>query len=728
LTLLRTGTAARTKPHRAARRTRIFGVMHAPPDLPLYLNPELSLLAFQRRVLALVDDPTVPLLERLRFLGIVSGNIDEFYMVRMAELRRAARAPSGGLRDQHHDGHSASSLLDAVDSELETLVRHQSRSAEACLAAASEFGAGLVRWRELSAYQRAALSEVYATDIQPVLTPLAITRSPGIPLPHLPHFGLFLGIVYRATPADRPHLVEHELPSELPRLVPVPESDGAVIPLEEVLRANAVALSPSALIDGAYLFRVTRGGDLMLADEDRDDLLEAVATATTRRLFNPAVRVEVEANTPDLVCALILDNLQRDARGRDDELTVHSVQRVDGLLDLRCLSALPLPRTATTEYPEHTPRRVFAPDESVLRQIEDRDLFVHHPFDSFDNTVVRFFDDAADDPCVRRISATLYRVGTPSPIVSALLRAAARGAEILVMVELQARFDESHNVQWARALERAGGSVVHGLPGLKVHAKLALVERRENGAIQSYAHIGTGNYNPRSGRQYTDFSLFTTRTDVTDDVASVFASFAMRRTPEPAQSGGLLVAPLQLLPALCERIAREAAHARNGIAAAITIKVNGLADREVVAALYDASCAGVTINLIVRGICTLRPGVPGLSENIRVWAVVGRWLEHSRVYRFANGGDPEYLVGSSDLRPRNLRRRVEVLVAVTDDGHRAQLDAILERYLDDATAFELMASGEYARAASRTGMSAQDTFHRLRATPDRVSEVVTDLS
>ena len=671
-----------------------------------YFNAELSLLAFQRRVLALAENPATPLLERLRFLGIVTSNMDELYMVRMAELRRAARDTSYAATHEHHDGYSPVARLQAVETEITEILAAQSRCAAQCLQAAATFGVHLMAWSALTNAERDALQERYLAEIHPDLTPYAITLSPGVPLPHLPHLGLFIGIVYRAPGGERTHLAEHELPLDLARLMAVPGRPGAVIAIEEVLRANAQLLYPNAVVEAAYLFRVTRGGDLHLHDDHAHDLLVAVASATERRPHNPAVRVEVESSMPARIGALILDNLHRDALGREMEITVDAVQVIDGLLDLRCLQALPLPPDAQLQYPPLVMHRTVPERMSILDAIGTGELLLHHPFESFDDSVVQFFRDAAADPSVTSIQATLYRVGTPSPIVEAMLVAARAGKRVFALVELQARFDEEHNVQWARALERAGGRVVYGLPGLKVHAKLALVERERDGVVTRVAHVGTGNYNPRSGRQYTDLSLFTANPELTAGVCELFRALAASTSAHEPLRGGLLSAPDHLLPALLQRIEREAAHARAGRAASITIKVNGLADREVVRALYTAAQAGVQIDLVVRGICTLRPGVPGLSESIRVISVVGQLLEHSRVYRFENGGDPEFLIGSSDLRPRNLRRRVEVLVPVTDPAQQARLDELLARYLDDATAWELDGRGAYHPRGSASGAQA----------------------
>ena len=676
-----------------------------------FLNAELSLLAFQRRVLALAENADTPLLERLRFLGIVTSNIDELYMVRMAELRRAAADEKTAL-SPHGDGHSAQSLLAAVDHEIADILAAQTRCATQCLRDAAAYGVQLLSWRELTVTERDAMRARYLEEIQPDLLPMAITLSPGIPLPHLPHLGLFVAIVYRAANGTRTHLAEHELPMDAPRLLPVPGRAGALIAIEEVLRANAQLLYPNAVVEGAYLFRVTRGGDLHLHDDHASDLLLAVSSASERRPHNPAVRVEVESSMPSSVRALILDNLRRDALGREMELTVDAAQVIDGLLDLRCLQGLPLPRDPALEYPALVARGVVAHGASLLETLRVRDLLVHHPFESFDDTVVRFFQEAAADPDVTSIRTTLYRVGNPSPIVEALLSAARAGKSVFALVELQARFDEVHNVQWARALERAGGRVVYGLRGLKVHAKVALVEQRDGDRQLRFAHVGTGNYNPRSGRQYTDLSLFTTSDEIASDVAALLDGLQQETFPLDGLQRGALVAPSQLLASLLARIDREAEHARQGRPAQIAIKANGLADREVVRALCRASQAGVTIDLIIRGICTLRPGVAGLSDQVRVVSVVGRFLEHSRIYRFANGGDAEYFIGSADLRPRNLRRRVEVLVPVHGAEHRARLDGILAQYLGDATAWELRSDGTFKQRDKSTP-GAQQYFAEL---------------
>ncbi len=691
---------------------------------PELLNPELSLLAFQRRVLALAQDPHTPLMERLRFLGIVTSNIDELYMLHMAELRRAA--VDGQINQQ--TGEAAETVLATVEREVTDILSQQSQCAQECLREAAKHGVQLIGWDALTVDEQAALRQHYIDEIQRDLMSHNITLSPGYPLPSLPHLGLFVAVIFRDGPNERARLFEHELPHDVPRLLAVPGRTGVLIAIEEVLRANIHSLHPSVIVESTHLFRVTRGGDLHIKEDDKHDLLDAIAYATSQRPLNPAVRVEVERAMPEYVGALILESLRREALGRDMEITVTAVQVVDGLLDLRCLSSLPLPRGGELEFSPLHARTPFANGSSLFAAMREHDLFMQHPFDAFEDTVVRFFQEAAADPHVTEMSATLYRVGNPSPIAEALVAAAAAGKKVFALVELQARFDEEHNVHWARALERAGGQVVYGLKGLKVHAKASLVVRQEGDRQVRYVHIGTGNYNTRSGKAYTDFSLFSTREALATDITDLFASLSgntdgpLAGVSRPPQglTRGALAAPFQLLPALLERIEREATNALAGKPASIAIKVNGLADTEVVRALYHAEQAGVQIDLIVRGICTLRPRVTGQSERIRVLSVVGRFLEHSRIYRFGNGGAPEYYIGSSDIRPRNLRRRVELLIPVVDAAQQAQLSHILDCYLNDPSAWELRADGTY-EARQQNGPSAQQQFAREAAVPNRTT-------
>ncbi|MEO6526880.1 MAG: polyphosphate kinase 1 [Gemmatimonadaceae bacterium] len=679
------------------------------PAVAEMLVPELSLLAFQRRVLAIAESEQTPLAARLRFLGIITSNVDELYMVRMPELREAAAVRSESASVRAADGLTPGDRLERVEREVTAILDAQYRCAAACLRAAEAVGAHVLRWDDLTAGEREVLRARCRDEIYPALTPLAMTLSPGHPLPHLPHLGLSLAVVFRSTTGGEAHLAELELPGDVARLLPVAGRPLSVIPIEDVLRANVDLLYPNARVEGAYLFRVTRGGDLDLDERSADGLLTAVSDATDRRPFNPAVRVEVEHAMPRSVCELVLDNLRREAATRSArDVVVGEVQSVRGLLDLRCLSLLPLPPDPALDYPALAVRSPVDETRTILDSVREGDILAHHPFDDFEQTVVRFLREAADDPLVTTIKITLYRAGDPSAVVDALLAAAHAGKKVVALVELKARFDEEHNVTWARALEGAGAHVVYGFVGLKVHAKMALVIRREGAVLQRYAHVGTGNYNTRSGRQYTDLSFFTAAEALTSDVADLFNSLTGSSRPPDRLGHGALVAPVQLLPSVLDLIERETRHARDGRRAGITIKVNGLSDADVVRALYRASQAGVQVQLVVRGICTLRPGIEGLSSNIHVVSVVGRFLEHSRIYRFENDGAPAYYIGSSDLRPRNLRRRVELLVPILGARDREQLDHVLRLYLADRTGWALHGDGQYRRSTS-DGPSAQTT-------------------
>jgi polyphosphate kinase len=673
---------------------------------PEFFNAELSLLAFQHRVLSLVASDATPLRERLRFLSIVGANVDEFFMVRMAGLIAATRDEPADRRD---DGLSPDAEVAAVSETVASITVRQAECFDQCRRALESLGVRVATWHTLPDADRTVLADRFRDDIQPLLTPFAMTLSPGHPLPRLGHLTLSMAVILRQRAGGPPRFAELELPSSLPRFLTVSASqDGrTIVPIEEVIRGNLAALYPDATVEHAYAFRVTRSAEIELDEEHADDLLEEVERATTSRGQGIAVRVEVERGMPAIVRALLLENVRRE-QAAVGAPPLPDVDEVDGLLDLRGLVLLDLPSRAKASYPPFTAGRPFG-DAGVFATLGARDVLAHHPFDSFGETVVRFLREAAADPEVAAIKITLYRIGNPSAIADALLSAAKAGKSVTVFVELKARFDEEINVGWARALEAAGGHVVRGIVGFKNHAKVTLVVRREGGALRRYVHVGTGNYNTRSGEQYTDLSLFTTNEQIADDIADLFneltgVSAAPRRTKQ-----ALLVAPQHLLPAIVEQIDREAAHARAGRPAGITAKLNGLSDPDVVRALYRASNDGVEINLVVRGICTLRPGVPARSERVRVVSIVGRFLEHSRIYRFANGGSPRYFIGSADLRPRNLRRRVEVLVPIDDTEQRRRLDEILALYLDDPTAWELRSDGSYEPRGGADG-SAQETL------------------
>ena len=491
--------------------------------------------------------------------------------------------------------------------------------------------------------------------------------------------------------------------------MPVSGDDG-VVPLEEVIREALPLVYPGQRVEHAHLFRVTRYADLGLDDERAGNLAQSVDEHADRRRHQPIVRIELERAMPASTRDLLLRELQLEPGTRPGLLGPGDVFEIDGLMDLESMRGLadrPLPELA---FPPATARDVIPAGTPLWDVIRERDILLHHPYDAFATSVVRFFQEAAADPDVTTIKLTLYRSGDRSPIVDALRRAAEAGKQVSVSVELKARFDEQRNVRWTRQLESAGVHVVHGVPGYKNHAKVALVVRNEHGTPRRYAHVGTGNYNAATARFYTDLGVLTAREAVCDDVTDLFNTLTGSPVPADIAYRQCLVAPHALLPALLSRIEREAAHARAGRGGRLRIKVNGLADAKVVQALYRASQAGVEIDLVVRGICTLQPGVPGVSERIRVVSVLGRFLEHGRIYNFANGGDPEYFIGSADLRPRNLRRRVEVLAPIHAAPDAAQLDGILDVELNDPTAWTLARDGTYVRRNGAGEAGAQVQF------------------
>jgi polyphosphate kinase len=676
---------------------------------PEFINPEISLLGFQHRVLTLAEDPATPVRERLRFLSIVSANVDEFFMVRLARLSAFGGAPE----EPSDDGLTPAEQLAAITESVAAIGLRQSKCLRECYDALGTSGIRVCSWSELSDTQRETLRGRFRTEIQPLLTPFAMTLSPGHPLPRLSHLSLSLAIVLRNRGGGPPRCAELELPASVPRFFDVTESTEHVfVALEDVVRGNLDAIYPPDVgVEQSYVFRVTRTAELALDEATADDLLDEVERATALRGQGIVVRVEVERGMPPVLRALLLEDVRREHAGSESACLVTDVEEIEGLVDLGGLMELELPVDPSAYYPRLESRRPFADARSAFDTIGSGDVLVHHPFDSFSDTVVRFLHEAARDPAVAAIKITLYRVGNPSPVADALLEAARQGKAVTVFIELKARFDEEINVGWARALEAAAGHVVRGLVGFKNHAKVALVVRREAAGLRRYVHIGTGNYNARSGEQYTDLSFFTTDDAITSDVSDLFNELTGMSEPPRRRSRALLVAPHHLLPVILEHIDREAAHARAGREARITAKFNGLSDPDIVRALYRASRDGVEIDLVVRGICTLRPHVVGRSERVRVESVVGRFLEHSRIYRFANGGDPRYFIGSADLRPRNLRRRVELLVPIANAEHRRLLDEILRLYTADPTAFELQADGSYAPRA-RNGPSAQMTLAR----------------
>lgn len=689
------GTAADATLARVAARLERSGDPGERPEH--FLNPEVSTLDFNARVLALVADPAIPPLARLRFLAIFSSNLDEFFMVRVGALRRAL---TEGQRWGGEDGMEVHEQLDAITIRVRRLLERQRQLlTEECLPALTAGGLRILRWEELSESARAFCTRYYDEQVFPLLTPHAITRAPGHPFPHFANLRLSLALMVRDDASGRLRFGALSLPDVTPRFVRLPDSRDFV-PLEDVVRANLINLYPGRQVEAAHAFRVTRSGDIEVDEAGAADLLEAMEAEVQHRPHNAVVRLEVEASMPDMMRDLLQRELRLAVPGRGATPGAAGVFEIEGLLDLSALSEVANTAGRDLDFPPFDARDAIAVGQPMFDVIAERDVLVHHPYDAFDSSVERFLVDAADDPAVQSIRLTLYRAGARSPIVEALMRAAQAGKPVDVFVELKARFDEARNIVWVRKLEQAGAHVVYGLVHLKTHAKVALVARREGGGVRRYVHIGTGNYNASTARLYTDLGLLSANPDLGADVNDLFNHLTGASGPPEGPFRRILVAPTSMRQRFLAMIRREAEHSGAGRPCGIRVKVNGLADREIIQALYRASAAGVPVELVVRGLCTLRPGVPGLSERIRVVSLLGRFLEHARIVHFVNGGADEYYVGSADWRGRNLRRRVEVATPVTAPDARARLDAILTTELADPTAWVLGPDGTYRRAAA----------------------------
>ena len=668
-----------------------------PAEKPLpenrYLDRELSWLDFNARVLTLAEDPSTPLLERAKFLAIFANNLDEFYMVRVAGLKRRLQTGLPVRRTGHIT--APTEQLERIAARTAVLMARQSRTfAEDVLPALTHEHIRLLRWNELSPAERERMRSSFREQVFPVLTPLAV--DPAHPFPYISGLSLNLAVVVRDPDGGGELFARIKVPNNVPRFFALDRETreatrtGRFLPVEELIAAHLGQLFSGMQVVEHHLFRVTRNAEVEL-DEDRDeDLLQALERELARRRFGPPVRLEVAASISDRVLELLVRELDMDA---------HDVVRVPGLLDLTSLwqvysevdrPDLKDPPFVPATHPHfaegETPRSVFA-------RLRDHDILVHHPYHSFSTSVQRFIEQAAADPNVLAIKLTLYRTSGDSPIVDALVDAAEAGKQVVVLVEVKARFDEKANIGWARTLERAGCHVVYGLVGLKTHTKTALVVRQEGNHIRRYCHVGTGNYHPKTARMYEDFGLLTADPEVGADLTDLFN--VLTGYSRQTAYRRLLVAPHGIRRGVIERIERETARGADGL---VQIKVNSLVDEEIVDALYRASRAGVTVDLIVRGICTLRPGVPDLSDNIHVRSVLGRFLEHSRVFRFGRDGASEYWMGSADLMHRNLDRRVEALVQVTDPAGKREIDRLLRLMMDEeSAAFELTGDGTWQR-------------------------------
>jgi polyphosphate kinase len=636
-----------------------------------YLNRELSWLDFNARVLAEAADPRNPLLERARFLAIFSSNLDEFFGVRVAGLHRQSIARSSPTSP---DGLTAEQQLQAIRERVTGLVDEQSEIWATVRGALADEGIRIVDYGEIPEHH-ARLRERFVEEIHPVLTPLAV--DPGHPFPYISTLSLSIAVGLRDPASGERWFARVKVPPLLPRLVEV--VPGTFVLIDQVIEANLATLFSGMEILDHHVFRVTRNADLALQEDEADDLMLAIEEELRRRRFGEAVRLEVERSVP----AATRDLLVRGVGVREQD-----VYEIRGMLDLSSLAQIAAIDRPDLQLPSWTPvvpPRLVAPDEDepadTFAAIRDADILLHHPYESFAASVERFINQAADDPEVLTIKLTLYRTSGDSSIVRALIRAAEQGKQVVVVVEIKARFDEQANIVWARKLEQAGAHVVYGLVGLKTHCKICLVVRREGSFLRRYVHVGTGNYNARTARQYTDLGLLTVRPEIGADATDLFNMLTGLSRQQSFRA--LLVAPMTLRSGFLALVEREIAHARAGRPAGIVLKVNAIVDEPVVEALYRASREGVPIDLIVRGICSLQPGVPGLSDRIRVRSVVGEFLEHSRIWAFENGGATEWYVGSADLMDRNLDRRVEALVPVVDAEARRRLAEIVEVLLRD---------------------------------------------
>jgi polyphosphate kinase len=674
---------------------------HGPETGPeRFVNRELSWLAFNERVLAMAEDERVPLLERLKFCAIFSNNLDEFYMVRVAGLKDQVAA---GLNTPAPDGRTPRAQLAAIRDVVERLIDRLERvHLEVLRPALEQAGVRLVDWDQLTTEDAKSLAAEFEERIFPILTPLAV--DPGHPFPYISNLSLNLAVEVRDPVLGRSHFARLKVPPALDRFHPLP--DGRFVPVEQIIRAHLDQLFPGMEVVGAWPFRVTRNADLTLNDEEAEDLLEAVEMELRRRRFGGAIRLEVAEAMPSETRALLIRELDVDT---DDIVD----QR--GLLDCSSywqLTSLDRPDLKLPGWSGITPPILqdLEGSEDLFRRIRQRDILAHHPYDSFNATTTEFIRAASTDPKVLAIKLTLYRTSGDSPVIDALIKAAEQGKQVAALVELKARFDEQANIGWARSLEEAGVHVVYGLVGLKIHCKTTLVVRDEPDGIRRYCHIGTGNYNDRTARIYEDLGLLTADPEVGDDLTQLFNYLTGYGRDVRYQR--LLVAPQSLRRPLEQLIRNEIASE----AGRITLKMNSLVDPAMIDLLYEASQAGVQIDLIMRGICGLRPGVAGLSENIRVRSLIGRFLEHSRIFSFANGGGPgvtSYYIGSADLMPRNLDRRVEVLVRVDHPILKGRLQQILDVNLaDDTLSWTMDADGRYHRLTAGT-VNAHERFQEL---------------
>ena len=658
-----------------------------------FLDRELSWLAFNRRVLELAQDPKMHLLERVNFLSIFSSNLDEFFMVRVAGLKRRLAT---GLAVKSPSGLSPKEVLTKISEEAHELqLAHAKLFLEVIEPELEKHGINLVRWNELRDDEKLSLQDYFQSHIFPVLTPLAV--DPAHPFPYISGLSLNLAVVLKNPGTEKEHFARVKVPPLLPRfvLIPNPDKNEGVryVPLEDIIGEFLGLLFPGMTVLQYHNFRVTRNEDLEVDEDEGENLLLALEKELLRRRFGPPVRLEVADDMNPQVLELLIRELDISTQ---DVYTLPSPLDLTGLSDI---GGLPRPELRFPPHPVVTNKYLLPRDEEpidIFSVLKKREVLVHHPYESFSTSVQEFLEQAAEDPQVLAIKQTLYRTSGDSPIVDALIQAAQAGKQVLALVEIKARFDEQNNITWARKLEQAGVHVVYGIVGLKTHCKLALVIRQEAGSLVRYCHIGTGNYNPKTARYYEDYGLLTSRESVGEDLTKLFNHLS-GYAPE-ATFKSLLVSPVGVREGLTDLIEQEIQLHKAGKKARISLKVNALVDEEIIDSLYRASNAGVPVDIVVRGMCALKPGVPGLSETIRVRSILGRYLEHSRIFSFLGGGDPKVYLGSADMMHRNLDRRVEVLVRLSEPDHVNSITEMFELAMSEQVAsWALEPTGNWRR-------------------------------
>ena len=655
------------------------------------IDRELSWLAFNERVLELAEDATNPLLERCRYLAIFSSNLDDFFMIRVASVKRKL---GSGVTKKNTAGFTPHELMAEISKKTQELIARQTKCFQTdILPKLAQNGIEITDWDSLTNDEKDYINKIFTNRIFPVLTPLAV--DPSHPFPYISGLSLNLAVLVKQPETNEELFARVKVPASLPRFIETAEfASTRFIPLEKVIIANLHQLFPGMEIEDYYTFRITRNADLELEEDESDNLLESMEQELLRRKFGPPVRLEVASD----IGSELLNRLKAELSIREEDISRYK-EPLD-LTGLNRIADLDRPELKFVPFRNQVARefREVDPDsnEEFFAAIRRNEILLHHPYDSFNSSVVRFLEAAATDPNVLAIKQTLYRTSGDSPIVNALIEAAEAGKQVLAVIEIRARFDEQANVRWARKLEDVGVHVVYGLVGFKTHAKLSLVVREEGNTVRRYSHVGTGNYNPKTARMYEDLGILSADDQLGEDLNKLFnqlSGFA----PQYSYNR-LLVAPRTIRSGLLEKINREIENKKAGKHAFIRLKLNSLLDEEFVEALYRASIAGVEIDLVIRGICSLMPGIPDISENIRVRSVLGRFLEHSRIFHFANGGDDEIYIGSADLMERNLNRRVESLVQITKPEHKKDLIKVFDLYVSSTTSgWHLLPSGKWLK-------------------------------